>query len=159
MAKKQPLRQRCVATALHKLFLASAGRYSEDIDLVQVRALAIGDVITAFRARLDPRPGTPKLKQGQGRVTLIYRFTSEIPPIVPLRLKVEINTREHFNVFGLSSQSFSIDSPWYKAAVQISTYTLEELLGTKLRALYQRKKGWWDLYDLWVALSRQGALV
>lgn len=144
-------------TALHKLFLAPAGRYSEDIDLVQVRAGAIGDVITSFRARLDPWLGSPKLKQGHGRVTLIYRFTSEIPPTVPLRLKVETNTREHFSVFGLSSQGFSIDSPWHKAAVQISTYTLEELLGTKLRALYQRKKGR-DLYDLWVALSRKGAL-
>lgn len=33
---------------------------------------------------------------------------------------------------------------------KILTYTPEELLGTKLRALYQRKKGR-DLYDLWYA--------
>jgi predicted nucleotidyltransferase component of viral defense system len=30
-------------------------------------------------------------------------------------------------------------------------YHIEELLGTKLRALYQRKKGR-DLYDLWLVL-------
>jgi predicted nucleotidyltransferase component of viral defense system len=144
-------------TALHKLFLAPAGRYSEDIDLVQVRAGAIGDVINALRARLDPWLGSPQRKQGQGRVTLIYRFSSEIPPTVPLRLKVEINTREHFNVFGMHTHPFSIDSPWHKGAVQISTYALEELLGTKLRALYQRKKGR-DLFDLWLALSRHASL-
>jgi len=137
--------------------LAPAGRYSEDIDLVQVRAGAIGDVINALRVRLDPWLGAPQRKQGHGRVTLVYRFTSEIPPTVPLRLKVEINTREHFNVYGLCTHPFSIDSPWYNAAVQISTYILEELLGTKLRALYQRKKGR-DLYDLWLALSRYPSL-
>jgi predicted nucleotidyltransferase component of viral defense system len=31
-------------------------------------------------------------------------------------------------------------------------YHLDEFLGTKLRALYQRKKGR-DLYDLWLALG------
>ena len=34
----------------------------------------------------------------------------------------------------------------------MSTYTLAELLGTKMRALYQRKKGR-DLYDLGLALE------
>jgi predicted nucleotidyltransferase component of viral defense system len=144
-------------TALHKLFLSPAGRYSEDLDLVQVHAGAIGTVIDAVRARLDPWLGTPQRKQGHGRVTLVYRFSSEIPPTVRLRLKVEINTREHFTVYGLCSQPFSIDSPWHKATVQILTYTLEELLGTKLRALYQRKKGR-DLYDLWMGLTRHEAL-
>lgn len=35
----------------------------------------------------------------------------------------------------------------------ITTYQLNELLGTKLRALYQRKKGR-DLFDLQVALDK-----
>ena len=34
----------------------------------------------------------------------------------------------------------------------MSTYSLEELLGTKLRALYQRRKGR-DLFDLWIGLT------
>lgn len=34
----------------------------------------------------------------------------------------------------------------------ISTYALEELLATKLRALYQRRKGR-DLFDLWYLLK------
>lgn len=36
----------------------------------------------------------------------------------------------------------------------MTTYKFEELLGTKLRALYQRKKGR-DLFDLYVALQRR----
>jgi predicted nucleotidyltransferase component of viral defense system len=34
----------------------------------------------------------------------------------------------------------------------IKTYAIEELLGTKMRALYQRRKGR-DLYDLYIAIS------
>jgi hypothetical protein len=30
-----------------------------------------------------------------------YRFESEIPPVTPLRLKIEVNTREHFAVLGM----------------------------------------------------------
>ena len=36
--------------------------------------------------------------------------------------------------------------------MNITTYSLEELLGTKLRALYQRRKGR-DLFDLWAGLT------
>jgi predicted nucleotidyltransferase component of viral defense system len=36
----------------------------------------------------------------------------------------------------------------------MTTYELDELLGTKLRALYQRKKGR-DLFDLWHAIEGQ----
>ena len=38
----------------------------------------------------------------------------------------------------------------------MTTYKLEELLGTKLRALYQRRKGR-DLFDLWKALTSSNA--
>lgn len=140
-------------TALHKLFLRPAFRYSEDIDLVQVDAGAIGPVITALRARLDPWLGEPRRNQSEGRMTLIYRFESEIPPITPLRLKVEVNTREHFAVLGFTKRDVVVDNPWFSARAQALTYPLEELLGTKLRAFYQRKKGR-DLFDLSVALAQ-----
>jgi len=40
-------------TALHKLILHPAARYSEDIDLVQVRAEPIGAVLDALHSCLD----------------------------------------------------------------------------------------------------------
>jgi hypothetical protein len=70
-----------------------------------------------------------------------------------LRLKVEINTREQFNVLGLLRRELAVDSPWFSAKAEVVTYAAEELLGTKLRALYQRKKGR-DLFDLATALRR-----
>lgn len=139
-------------TALHKLFFNPAGRYSEDLDLVQVRAEPIGPVIDALRDKLTPWLGEARTKQGAGIVTLTFRFQSETPPVVPLRLKVEINTREHFAHLGFIDQPFKVESPWFTSEASLNTYHLEELLGTKLRALYQRKKGR-DLYDLWLALT------
>ncbi len=139
-------------TALHKLFFESPGRYSEDIDLVQIDAGAIGPAVDAIRAVLDPWLDEPKRKQGHGRVTLLYRFESTSRPVQPMRLKVEINTREHFSVLGHHRRRFVVDSPWFSGSADIHTYQIEQLLGTKLRALYQRKKGR-DLYDLWLALT------
>jgi len=67
-----------------------------------------------------------------------------------MRLKVEINSREHFSILGMEKRRFDVSSPWFSASASILTYELDELLGTKLRALYQRKKGR-DLFDLWWA--------
>jgi predicted nucleotidyltransferase component of viral defense system len=144
-------------TALHKLHLEPPGRYSEDIDLVQVNAGAIGPVMNAVRARLEPWLGKAQWKQGLGRMTFHFRFDSETKPITPLRLKVETNTREHLCVLGYRQAPFAVASPWFTGMASVLTYAPEELLGTKLRALYQRKKGR-DLFDLSEALNRVAGL-
>jgi predicted nucleotidyltransferase component of viral defense system len=142
-------------TALYKLYLKPAARYSEDIDLVQMRAEPAGLVMDALRSTLDPWLGAPRWKQTEGRVTFVYRFGSEDVPPLAMRLKVEINSREHFAVHGFIRHPFSVSSRWYEGVCDIPTYELDELLGTKLRALYQRKKGR-DLFDLAVALEQNG---
>ena len=95
--------------------------------------------------------GEPKVKQKANNNTLIFRFDSENVSPVPLKLKVEVNCRDHFSVLGYQQSTFSIDTRWFNGTAAIQTYNLEELLGTKLRALYQRKKGR-DLYDLYKAI-------
>ena len=105
-----------------------------------------------MRGVLDSWLGDPQWKQNEGRVTFDYRFDSEDAPPLRLRLKVEINSREHFTVFGRKTIPFAVDSRWFQGSTKIVTYELEELLGTKLRALYQRKKGR-DLFDLAAALE------
>jgi predicted nucleotidyltransferase component of viral defense system len=133
-------------TAFNKLFLDWNARYSEDIDLVQVKAEPIGPVIDLIRSVLDSWLGNPTRDRGEGRVTLRYRFQSESGK--KMGLKVEINTREHFTVFGYETKTLKVKSPWFEGEAEVRTYSLNELLGTKLRALYQRKKGR-DLFDLW----------
>ena len=137
-------------TALHKIFFASQPRYSEDIDLVQKDAGPIRDIITGLRTALAFL-GEPKVKQKANNNTLIFRFDSENITPIHLRLKVEVNCREHFSVLGYKESTFSVETRWFKGTANIQTYEIEELLGTKLRALYQRKKGR-DLYDLYKAI-------
>lgn len=138
-------------TALHKLYLSPQPRYSEDIDLVQIKSEPIKEIITRISEVLSFL-GKPVVKQKANSNTLVFRFESEILPVVPIRLKVEINCREHFNILGLKNIDFNVQNQWYSGKSQITTYTLDEMLGTKLRALYQRRKGR-DLYDLFKALS------
>ncbi|HEY0939012.1 MAG TPA: nucleotidyl transferase AbiEii/AbiGii toxin family protein [Steroidobacter sp.] len=123
------------------------------MDLVQINAEPAGPIMTALRHVLDPWLGEPRWKQTEGRVTFVYRFDSEGVPPLRLRLKVEINSREHFSVYGVTGLPFSVSSRWFAGQSAIATYALDELLGTKMRALYQRKKSR-DLFDLAVALER-----
>jgi predicted nucleotidyltransferase component of viral defense system len=140
-------------TALHKLFLTPPSRYSDDIDLVQVQAGPIGPTLDTLRSVLDPLLGDPAYERRARGVTLRYTFHSEIPPILRMKLKLEINTREHFSVYGWHPRPCEVSSRWFSGKALVLAYSLEELLGTKLRALYQRRKGR-DLFDLWLGLTR-----
>ena len=141
-------------TALHKIYLHPQPRYSEDIDLVQITEGSIGPILDRIRALLDPLfESGAKYKKTLISNKLTYRFQSEFPPVQNMRLKIEINTREHFTKLGLVKVPFEVNSRWYTGSCNISTYQLEELMGTKLRALYQRSKGR-DLYDQYKALTK-----
>lgn len=136
-------------TALHKLYLNPAPRYSEDIDLVQIQPgpikpimKRIGEVVTFFE---EDR----KTKIGGHGAKALYRFTSEYEEI-RMRLKLEINCKEHVNVLEWVNFPFEVKSEWFSGKTEIRTYNINELLGTKLRALYQRSKGR-DLFDLYYA--------
>jgi len=133
-------------TALHKLYLNPAPRYSEDIDLVQINKgpikpimKRIGEVIGFFEEERRTQV------RGHG-AKILYRFTSEYEQ-EPRRLKLEINCKEHFNVLNWVEFPFEVKSEWFTGSADIRTYNINELLGTKLRALYQRSKGR-DLFDL-----------
>lgn len=140
-------------TALHKLHLAPGARYSEDIDLVQVKPEPIGPTFDRLRSVMDPWLGEPRRVFKEGRVNLVYRFTSQENPPRSLRLKIEINSREHFALLGWHRFPFRVSSDWFTGSAEVTTFHLDELMGTKLRALYQRKKGR-DLFDMATALDR-----
>lgn len=139
-------------TALHKLYSPLQERYSEDLDFVQKDAGPIGSILKEIHDTLNPWLGHPKWKQTQGRVTFYYRYESEISPIRSMKVKIEINTREHFRYSDLVDVPFSVSSRWFEGEASVTSYALEELMGTKMRALYQRKKGR-DLFDLMVILQ------
>lgn len=139
-------------TALYKLHLEPA-RYSEDIDLVQIRPEPIGSTFDEVRRVLDPWLGEPRRQLKEGSANLVYRFESEDSPPVGLRLKIEINSRAHFAELGHLQLPFRVSSRWFSGEAKVTTFDVNELLATKLRALYQRKKGR-DLFDLWNVLEQ-----
>ena len=87
-------------TALHKLYLAPQPRYSEDIDLVQINPGPIKPILFRLGEVLDYLPDKV-IKPKRFNNTMLFRIQSEIPPVVQIRLKVEINC-------GLSSAIFVI---------------------------------------------------
>lgn len=141
-------------TAINKLLFRNPMRYSEDIDLVQAKAEPIGATVDAIRDALAWL-GKPARHQAGHSMHLVYKFKPEAAPDETLNLKVEINTREHVNLFGLQRMPFALVNDWHSAEAGILTFAPEELFGTKLRALLQRRKNR-DLFDLHHGLGSLG---
>lgn len=139
-------------TALHKLHMKPQARYSEDIDLVQITAGPIKPIMFRLGEVLSWLPDRVT-KQKRYNNTMLCRIQSEGALPVQLRLKIEINCFEHFTEMGLIKMPYSMDNQWFSGSCDITTYHFAELLGTKLRALYQRRKGR-DLLDLYLALTQ-----
>ena len=105
-------------TALHKLFLLPQPRYSEDIDLVQIKPGPIKPIMFRLGEVLEWLPNrTTQQKKHSNK--LIFRVDSEIPPIQQIRLKVEINCFEHFNVLGLH---VPCPAPWQRFLRRTKVY-------------------------------------
>jgi len=138
-------------TALNKIYIKPPARYSEDIDFVQIKPGPIGSILDSIRVCLSWL-GEPKRKTTERSTKLIYRYSSI--DTIPTKVKIEINTTEHFHVEPLKFVEHHVDSAWFTGTSTLTTYELNELMGTKLKALYQRRKGR-DLFDLWLVLDRQ----
>ena len=136
-------------TALHKLYVKPAASYSEDIDLVQIVSEPIGKTLDEIRSALDWL-GEPKTKLTERSVKLIYGYTALDNS--KRKLKIEINTTEHYHFSDIINFDFSVSNSWYSGNLQLRTYQLNELMGTKMRALYQRRKGR-DLFDMCAVLA------
>lgn len=136
-------------TCLNKLFWENPVRYSEDLDFVQTSKGKIGPIVRAMRTQLDSLfEKEPSWASRRDGFRLYYRFDAEMESGASHRIKIEINTREQFSLEGHQQKKLQFKSLWKSGKTQVTTFTLEELLATKLRALYQRRKGR-DLFDLW----------
>ena len=136
-------------TAFHKLFLPQPRRYSEDLDFVRMATGGIGDVMKRL-TRLGQELGY-KVNTKMGmypKVFWKFSFASGLPG----KIKIEINTFERSPMLPLVPHEHEVASSYCMVKANIPTFQVEELIATKLRALYQRSKGR-DLYDLWLALT------
>ena len=133
-------------TALNKLHYPEPLRYSEDIDLVRTTKGPIKAVLRRVREILEPWLGEAAFEQSPVSPKLIFRADAEDGG-APLRLKVEIAIWEIESYAGPAQLDYAVDNPWFASKAAIPTFTHEEMLATKLRALLQRDKGR-DLLDL-----------
>ena len=136
-------------TAFHKLFLQKPYRYSEDLDYVRSNAGGIGSImkqLISIGDKLGYKTNSSLAKYPK----VFWKGMSESGQ--PLRIKIEINTYERTSAMPLIILRHKINAEWYRSQSDVRTFQAEELIATKIRALYQRSKGR-DLFDIWLSLE------
>ena len=143
-------------TSLHKLHAPQPWRYSNDLDYVRTTNGPIKELMAAVRETMHAI-GLEETSYAVKSDIVNLKFDGE-PTRGPgrLRVKVEINTRETTPFGERIRLPYRVSNPWFTERGDVLTFPLEELLGTKLRALYQRRKGR-DLFDLWIGLEHLSA--
>jgi predicted nucleotidyltransferase component of viral defense system len=139
-------------TCLHKLHFGEPARYSEDLDYVRRTKSGVKPILTALRAIAVSVGLEEHSTERSGQMVHAKFETEPTSGGGRIRVKVEINIAETESLRPRICIPFEVDSRWWAGSAEIITFDLEELLGTKLRALYQRRKGR-DLFDLWYALA------
>lgn len=133
-------------TALNKLHFPKPLRYSEDIDLARTKEGASKPIWDRVHDLLDPWLGDPEYFRSP--VAPAMRYTvSAADGSSTIRLKVEINEAEITPFDTPQVLPYKVENPWFSGTASIATFSTEEVLATKIRALLQRNKGR-DLIDL-----------
>ncbi|MGH9190441.1 MAG: nucleotidyl transferase AbiEii/AbiGii toxin family protein [Acidimicrobiales bacterium] len=140
-------------TCLYKLHADKAYRYSEDLDYVRRSGGGIADLTRAVSA-IGSALGM-EVRTRIGQQPKIYLRAPFESGDARMRIKVEVNTFERSPARELVRLPYSVKSAWFTGRADVLTFSLAELVSTKLRALFQRSKGR-DLFDLWLALSQLG---
>jgi len=118
-------------TALNKLHFPKPLRYSEDIDLVRTSSGPIGPILDQLRVVLEPWLGRANFDQSPVAPKFRFRVEAEDGSGVPIRLKVEINTREIEAFDPPQTLALRVDNPWFSGEAEIPTFSREEMLATK----------------------------
>ncbi len=139
-------------TCLHKLHLPEPLRYSEDLDSVRRTHTGIKPYLTAIR---EVALGVGLVEHGTDRSGQMVHIVFDGQPTNAagrIRIKIETNIAETQLFLPRVARPYAVESRWWSGRADVSTYRLEELMATKLRALYQRRKGR-DLFDIWHVLN------
>lgn len=147
-------------TLLHKVHLAPASRYSEDIDLVVVGNRPEDHIRKGLRRVLLPVLGKPQHSvweslrlavRNAARPSRVLRMTYDVPSVVEpgkfLRIVVEANVTERTPHRLICELPFGFLFRKQHIETIVRGYEINEMLGTKMRALFQRRRGR-DLFDL-----------
>lgn len=139
-------------TCFHKLHIHPARRYSEDLDYVRSSAGGIKR-FTAAMTGLGEALGF-EVKTKISANPKVYLLT-ESEEGLRIRIKVEVNTRERSPADPVQVIPYQVDSSWWTGGANVRTFSTRELIATKIRALYERKKSR-DVFDMWLAITELG---
>lgn len=159
-------------TVLHKVHLAPAARYSEDIDLVAVGKRPGAHINKALERVLAPIMGEGSTDGILMKVLLSLRNAAKPSQILrqsyeyapngasgkEAALKVEVNLTERTPVYAVVTLPLSVQLPEGPATFDVVSFDVNEMLGTKMRALLQRDHAR-DLFDLahaWATCAAPG---
>lgn len=158
-------------TLLHKAHLAPAARYSEDIDLVVFGDRPEGHINRAIRRVLEPLLGAPVYSRWENlrlavrnlaKPSRVLRLTYQVPAVSengpPLEIVVEANVTERTPHREVVQLPFAFPFRGETVQAELNGFDLHEMLGTKMRALFQRRRGR-DLFDLYWALNLESCHV
>lgn len=139
-------------TCLHKLHLPAPLRYSEDLDYVRRTHSGIKAILNALRSVATNCGLVEHATEQRGEMVHITFDGEATESAALIRIKIETNIAETEAFLPRETRRYRVDSRWWSGEAQVSTFAIEELMATKLRALYQRRKGR-DLFDLWHVLE------
>lgn len=140
-------------TCLHKLHAPAPLRYSEDLDYVRSTGGGIRELTQAV-TQIGDRLGMEVRTKLTEHPKMFLRAPYETGG-GPMRVKIEVNTSERSPANQPIRLPFHVESSWFNGNAEVLTFTLDELVATKIRALFQRSKGR-DVFDLWLALTQLG---
>jgi predicted nucleotidyltransferase component of viral defense system len=140
-------------TCLHKLHAPKPLRYSEDLDYVRSTGGGISDLTKAV-TQIGTRLGM-EVRTRIGEHPKMFLRAPYETGAGRMRIKIEVNTFERSPARPPIRIPYRVESSWFTGSAEVLTFTLAEVVATKIRALFQRSKGR-DLFDLWLALTRLG---
>ena len=159
-------------TLLHKIYLAPASRYSEDIGLVVFGDRPEDHIKKAIRRALTESLGRPTNSAWENvklavrnavRPSRVLRLTYHVPSQSdpagkPLEIVVEANVTERTPHREIAKIRFAHSFRGVDVSTTLNAFDIDEMLGTKMRALFQRKRGR-DLFDLYWGLTNSSASI
>ena len=140
-------------TAINKLHLEDLSRLSVDIDLNHIGSKQEvlrerADLTNALREVLRSKHSYDvSMKRSYEQTTMRADYSSLSASAQ--HIKIEISHVERFPILPPVKKRLKLP----EGETSVTTYTLEELLSTKIRAFYDRFKGR-DVYDIWAADRR-----
>ena len=137
-------------TCLHKIWLDVPWRYSEDLDYQLTGPIDLRELFAVYRV-IGERVGFSGAARKINSQFVHVLMTGSDHAGYPLRVKMDIQRAPRQLPGGTERPDFHVDSPWFQGGGPVPAFPPEEIIASKVIAVYQRKRPR-DLFDMWAAI-------